>query len=76
MVSSTLALPRYSIIYVNMKQGSALWVKSSPKQCIGGKKVSHSLTPLAPFCCTPFCSAVLRSTPLGGLFVSEKVAMY
>ena len=75
MVSSTLALPRYSIIYVNMKQGSALRVKSSPKQRIGGK-VSHSLTPLAPFCCTPFCSAVLRSTPLGGLFVSEKVAMY
>ena len=75
MVSSTLALPRYSIIYVNMKQVSALQVKSSPKQRIG-EKVSHSLIPLAPFCCTPFCSAAFRSTPLGGLFVSEKVAMY
>ena len=74
MVSSTLALPRYSIIYVNMKQGSALWVKSSPKQCIGGKRsVTHSPHLLHS---AALHSAQLRSTPLGGLFVSEKVAMY
>ena len=60
MVSSTLALPRYSIIYVNMKQGSALRVKSSPKQRIGGK--GQSLT--HPTCSILLDSILLSCAPL------------
>ena len=79
MVSSTLALLTYSMIYVSVKQGGGpgtLWVQSVQINAWGGGR-NHSLTrPLTLQRSVPLRSVPLRNTPLAGSFVSEKVAMY
>ena len=91
MVSGILALLKYSMIYVCVKQGSGpgtLWVQSFQID-IWGEEITHSLARLlrsTTFCCAlfhsdsprsaPLRSALLRAAPLSGSFVSEKVAMY